>query len=82
MTEFKVEWLEGYGDAEFKICTMENFVSEEFNLEAYWGDDGMIEKLRELLTSKLGQKVTLANCMGEKVIATKIKSYMETRKEV
>jgi hypothetical protein len=69
---FKVEWLEGYGDVEPKICTMENFVSEDFNLEAYWGEDGMIEKLRELLTSKVGQKVTLGNCMGEHVVATKI----------
>ena len=42
---FKVEWLEGYGDVKPRICTMENFVSEEFNLEAYWGEDGMIEKL-------------------------------------
>ena len=69
---FKVEWLEGYGDAKPKICTMENFVSEEFNLEAYWGEDGMIEKLRELLTSKVGQKVTLANGMGEHVVATRL----------
>ena len=70
--KFKVEWLEGYGDVEPKICTMENFVSEDWNLDAYWGDDGMIEKLRELLTSKVGQKVTLSNCMGEHVIATKV----------
>ena len=28
---FKVEWLEGYGDVKPRICTMENFVSEEFN---------------------------------------------------
>jgi len=69
---FKVEWLEGYGDVKPKICTMENFVSEEFNLEAYWGEDGMIEKLRELLTSKVGQKVTLGNGMGEHVVATKV----------
>jgi len=69
---FKVEWLEGYGDVKPRICTMENFVSEEFNLEAYWGEDGMIEKLRELLTSKVGQKVTLGNGMGEHVVATKV----------
>ena len=70
--EFKVEWLDGYGDVEPKICTMENFVSEDWNLDAYWGDDGMIEKLRELLTSEVGEKVTLANGMGERVIATRM----------
>ena len=71
--KFKVEWLEGYGeDVEPKICTMENFVSEDWNLDAYWGDDGMIQKLRELLTSEVGQKVTLANFDGEHVVATKV----------
>ena len=71
--KFKVEWLEGYGDdVEPKICTMENFVSEDWNLDAYWGDDGMIQKLRELLTSEVGQKVTLADCMGKHVVATKL----------
>ena len=71
--KFKVEWLEGHGeDVEPKICTMENFVSEDWNLDAYWGDDGMIQKLRELLTSEVGQKVTLADCMGEHVVATKM----------
>ena len=71
--KFKVEWLEGYGeDVEPKICTMENFVSEDWNLDAYWGDDGMIHKLRELLTSEVGQKVTLANFDGEHVVATKV----------
>jgi len=74
---FKVEWLEGYGDVKPKICTMENFVSEEFNLEAYWGEDGMIEKLRELLTSKVGQKVTLGNGMGEHVVATRVATVQD-----
>ena len=74
---FKVEWLEGYGDVKPRICTMENFVSEEFNLEAYWGEDGMIEKLRELLTSKVGQKVTLANGMGEHVVATRVATVQD-----
>lgn len=76
---FKVQWLEGYGDVKPRICTMENFVSEEFNLEAYWGEDGMIEKLRELLTSKVGQKVTLANGMGEVVVATKVTAVQAAR---
>ena len=71
MNKFKVEWLEGYGDVKPKICTMDNFVSEEFNLDSYWGDDGMIEKLRELLTSKVGEKVQLSG-MGESIIATKL----------
>ena len=71
--KFKVEWLEGYGEeVEPKICTMENFVSEDWNLDSYWGDDGMIQKLRELLTSEVGQKVTLANFDGEHVVATKM----------
>jgi len=72
MNKFEVEYLEGYGPPSKKICTMDNFVSEEFNLDAYWGYQEMVEKLRELLTSKVGDKVTLANCMGEKVVATKI----------
>ena len=72
MNKFEVEYLEGYGPPSKKICTMDNFVSKEFNLDAYWGYEEMVEKLRELLTAKVGDKVTLANCMGEKVIATKI----------
>ena len=72
MNKFEVEYLEGYGPPSKKICTMDNFVSEEFNLDAYWGYEEMVEKLRELLTSKVGDKVILANGMGEKVIATKI----------
>jgi len=71
--KFKVEWLHGYGDdVEPQIRTMENFVSEDWNLDAYLGDDGMIQKLRELLNSEVGQTVTLADCMGEHIIATKV----------
>ena len=80
MMKFRVEWLEGYGEDQPRrheplpsgIYTMEDFVSEEFNLEAYWGDAGMIDKLRELLTSRVGKKEMLANGMGEKVVATKV----------
>ena len=83
MNKFEVEYLEGYGPPSKKICTMDNFVSEEFNLDAYWGYQEMVEKLRELLTSKVGDKVTLANCMGEKVIATKISTgYDDVRYEI
>ena len=72
MNKFEVEYLEGYGPPSKKICTMDNFVSVEFNLVAEWGEDGMIEQLRYLLTSKVGEKITLENGMGGKVIATKI----------
>ena len=83
MNKFEVEYLEGYGPPSKKICTMDNFVSVEFNLEADWGEDGMIEKLRELLTSKVGEKITLENGMGGKVIATKISTgYDDVRYEI
>ena len=83
MNKFEVEYLEGYGPPSKKICTMDNFVSVDFNLETYWGYEEMVEKLRELLTSKVGDKVTLANCMGEKVVATKISTgYDDVRYEI
>ena len=75
MMKFKVEWLEGYDNVDSKICTMDDFVSEEFNLDSYWGDDGMIEKLRELLKSKKGEKIQISG-NGESVIVTKINTLL------
>ena len=70
--KFKVEWLEGYGDAKPRICTLKEFNSEDWNLEDMWGNE-WDEKLNELKTSKVGQKVTLVDWMAEYVVATRLR---------
>ena len=81
--KFKVEWLEGYGDAKPRICTLKEFTSEHegWDLEDMWGDK-WDKKLNELKTSKVGQKVTLVDWICEYVVATRLADDVEQSKVI